>query len=35
MTLTWQLDPVLIGGLLTLAVTYALAVGPLRQRPRS
>ena len=30
--LGWQLDPVLIGGLLTLATTYALAVGPLRER---
>ena len=26
----WQADPVLIGGLLTLAVAYGLAVGPLR-----
>ncbi len=26
----WQADPVLIGGLLALAVAYALAVGPLR-----
>ena len=32
MPLSWQLDPVLIGGLLTLGVTYTLAVGPLRQR---
>ncbi len=29
---TWQVDPVLIGGTLALAVAYALAVGPLRQR---
>lgn len=28
----WQLDPVLIGGLFTLFVSYALAVGPLRHR---
>ena len=28
----WQLDPVLIGGMLALAVAYALAVGPLRER---
>ena len=28
----WQVDPVLIGGLLALAVAYALAVGPLRTR---
>ena len=28
----WQLDPVLIGGILALGVTYALAVGPLRAR---
>ena len=28
----WQVDPVLIGGLLTLAVLYGLAVGPLRER---
>ena len=30
--LGWQLDPVLIGSLLALAVGYGLAVGPLRQR---
>ena len=30
--LGWQLDPVLIGSLFTLAFAYALAVGPLRQR---
>lgn len=30
--LTWQLDPVLIGGLLTLGVLYGLAAGPLRAR---
>ncbi len=30
--LSWQLDPVLIGGLLTLTVSYTLAVGPLRPR---
>ncbi len=28
----WQVDPVLIGGLLALIVAYGLAVGPLRQR---
>jgi putative membrane protein len=28
----WQLDPVLLGSLFTLAVCYALAVGPLRRR---
>ena len=28
----WQLDPVLIGGILALGVVYALAVGPLRAR---
>jgi putative membrane protein len=28
----WQLDPILIGGLLTLGVVYALLTGPLRQR---
>jgi putative membrane protein len=28
----WQLDPVLIGGILALGVAYALAVGPLRAR---
>jgi putative membrane protein len=28
----WQVDPVLIGGLLALSVAYALAVGPLRER---
>ena len=32
LALGWQLDPVLIGGLLTLAVCYGLAVGPLRNR---
>ena len=32
MTLRWQLDPVLIGGLVTFAVLYALTVGPLRDR---
>ena len=31
-TLTWQLDPALIGTLLTLAVVYGLTVGPLRAR---
>ncbi len=31
-TLPWQLDPVLIGTLVTLAVVYGLAVGPLRAR---
>lgn len=30
--LGWQADPVLLGGLLTLATLYALAAGPLRQR---
>lgn len=30
--LTWQLDPVLVGGLVTLATLYALAAGPLRSR---
>jgi putative membrane protein len=29
---TWQIDPVLIGGLLAVAVAYGLAVGPLRER---
>jgi putative membrane protein len=29
---SWQSDPVLIGGILTLALCYGLAVGPLRQR---
>ncbi|MDZ7703785.1 MAG: cytochrome c oxidase assembly protein [Trueperaceae bacterium] len=28
----WQLDPILIGGILTLALCYGLAVGPLRHR---
>ena len=28
----WQLDPVLLGSLLALALSYALAVGPLRAR---
>ncbi|CAN5637443.1 cytochrome c oxidase assembly factor CtaG [soil metagenome] len=28
----WQLDPILIGGLLALGVAYALATGPLRER---
>jgi hypothetical protein len=28
----WQFDPVLIGGILTVALAYALATGPLRQR---
>lgn len=28
----WQLDPVLIGGILALALCYGLAVGPLRER---
>ena len=28
----WQLDPVLIGGILALGVAYALAIGPLRAR---
>lgn len=32
MTLRWQTDPVLIGGLLTLAVLYGLLTGPLRER---
>lgn len=30
--LSWQLDPVLLGGLLALAWSYGLAVGPLRSR---
>jgi putative membrane protein len=30
--LGWQTDPVLIGGLITLATLYALAAGPLRSR---
>ena len=30
--LGWQLDPVLLGSLLTMIVAYALAVGPLRSR---
>lgn len=30
--LSWQLDPVLIGGLITVAVAYFLAIGPLRSR---
>ena len=30
--LSWELDPVLIGGLLTAAVLFALAAGPLRAR---
>jgi len=29
---SWQTDPVLIGGLLTLLLSYLLAVGPLRSR---
>ena len=32
MTGRWLLDPVLIGGLVTLALTYALLTGPLRGR---
>ena len=28
----WQFDPVLIGGILTVALAYGLATGPLRQR---
>ena len=32
MILSWQLDPVLIGSLLTFAVSYGLAVGPLRKK---
>lgn len=32
MILRWQLDPVLIGGLLTMALVFGLAVGPLRKR---
>jgi len=28
----WQFDPVLIGGILAVAIAYALATGPLRQR---
>ncbi len=32
MTGRWQLDPVLIGGLLTLALVYFLLTGPLRAR---
>lgn len=32
MTGRWLLDPVLIGGLVTLALVYALLVGPLRRR---
>ncbi len=30
--LNWQIEPVLIGGLVAAAVTYYLAVGPLRRR---
>ena len=30
--LNWQLEPVLLGGLVAAAVTYYLAVGPLRRR---
>lgn len=30
--LTWQLDPVLLGGVVTLATVYGLMVGPLRAR---
>ncbi len=30
--LSWQLDPVLLGGLIALAVSYGLAIGPLRER---
>jgi len=30
--LGWQLDPVLLGGILTLGACYGLAVGPLRAR---
>lgn len=30
--LSWQLEPVLLGGLVAAAVTYFLAVGPLRSR---
>jgi putative membrane protein len=32
LVLGWQLDPVLIGGILALVVSYALATGPLRSR---
>ena len=32
MYLSWQLDPVLIGGLISVAVAYFLAIGPLRHR---
>jgi len=32
MYLSWQLDPVLIGGLLSVSVAYFLAIGPLRSR---
>jgi putative membrane protein len=32
MSLGWQAEPTLIGGLLTLALVYGLLVGPLRQR---
>lgn len=32
MILRWQLDPVLIGGLAAMALSFALAVGPLRTR---
>lgn len=32
MILRWQLDPILIGGLLTMALMFGLAVGPLRKR---
>ena len=30
--LGWQADPVLLGGLVTLATLYALGAGPLRSR---
>lgn len=32
MTLRWQADPILIGGLLTFALMYGLLTGPLRHR---
>ena len=32
LVLGWQMDPVLLGGLLTLVLVYALVVGPLRSR---
>ena len=32
MLTSWQLDPVLIGGIISIAVAYSLATGPLRPR---